>query len=380
MPILTRKIRNLPSTSSISDNDVLVAEDSNVTHKITFSTLINFICNHPLIKDKFVQKGEGSEGSTDYVTLNSDQKIDSKYLTFGKTAGTIYEGSNGATLETSLSSHKNDKTNPHAVTKAQVGLGNVDNTADSSKNVLSASKLTTARSINGTSFDGSKDITTSKWGTSRTITLQGDVSGSVTVDGSKDIAIDTTVTGMITTLPSGSTTQKGIVQLTDSISSTSTTTAATPNSVKTAYDLANSALPKSGGTMTGNLILNAAPTSNLQAATKKYVDDAKASSNSYTDTKITQLVDGAPETLDTLSELANAIQDNEDVVDLLNSAIGSKANQSELTSHEENDVIHITAEERERWNNNSGSGSGSGGSTIEIVPISEEEIDEIISG
>lgn len=42
------------------------------------------------------------------------------------------------------------------------------------------------------------------------------------------------------------------------------------NNVKT---IAEGALPKSGGTMTGNLILNAAPTSDLQAATKKYVDD-----------------------------------------------------------------------------------------------------------
>jgi hypothetical protein len=42
---------------------------------------------------------------------------------------------------------------------------------------------------------------------------------------------------------------------TDSVSSTSTTTIATPNSVKTAYDLANAAVPKSGGTMTGNLIV-----------------------------------------------------------------------------------------------------------------------------
>ena len=37
-------------------------------------------------------------------------------------------------------------------------------------------------------------------------------------------------------LPDASTTQKGIVQLTDSISSTSTTTAATPNSVKMVYE------------------------------------------------------------------------------------------------------------------------------------------------
>ena len=41
-----------------------------------------------------------------------------------------------------------------------------------------------------------------------------------------------------TTIRSGSTSETGIVQLTDSISSTSTTTAATPNSVKSAYDLA----------------------------------------------------------------------------------------------------------------------------------------------
>lgn len=35
----------------------------------------------------------------------------------------------------SLASHISDKTNPHGVTKAQVGLGNVDNTADSAKSV-----------------------------------------------------------------------------------------------------------------------------------------------------------------------------------------------------------------------------------------------------
>lgn len=59
----------------------------------------------------------------------------------------------------------------------------------------------------------------------------------------------------------GSTSQTGILQLTDSTSSTSTTTAATPNSVKTSYDLANAALPKSGGTMTGKLIGMASTTS-----------------------------------------------------------------------------------------------------------------------
>ena len=37
--------------------------------------------------------------------------------------------------------------------------------------------------------------------------------------------------------------------------------------------VASAALPKSGGTMTGALMLSGAPTQDLQAATKKYVDD-----------------------------------------------------------------------------------------------------------
>lgn len=46
-----------------------------------------------------------------------------------------------------------------ALSKSKVGLNNVDNTADSAKNVLSASKLTTARNINGVAFDGTNNIT-----------------------------------------------------------------------------------------------------------------------------------------------------------------------------------------------------------------------------
>lgn len=47
------------------------------------------------------------------------------------------------------------------------------------------------------------------------------------------------ITATKKTIRSGTTSQTGVVQLEDSVSSTSTTKAATPNSVKTAYDLAN---------------------------------------------------------------------------------------------------------------------------------------------
>lgn len=53
-----------------------------------------------------------------------------------------------------------------------------------------ATKLKTARKINGTNFDGSGDITTSKWGTARTIGLSGAVSGSASVDGSGNVTIN----------------------------------------------------------------------------------------------------------------------------------------------------------------------------------------------
>ena len=43
-------------------------------------------------------------------------------------------------LDDALSDHKNDKNNPHEVTKSQVGLGNVDNTSDLSKPVSTATQ------------------------------------------------------------------------------------------------------------------------------------------------------------------------------------------------------------------------------------------------
>lgn len=61
-------------------------------------------------------------------------------------------------LQNADTNHTSNFSNPHKVTKAQVGLGNVDDTADKDKNVLSASKLTNAVKLNGITFDGTKDI------------------------------------------------------------------------------------------------------------------------------------------------------------------------------------------------------------------------------
>ena len=47
----------------------------------------------------------------------------------------------------------------------------------------------------------------------------------------------------------------------------------------------------------------------------------------YTDTKIGELINGAPETLDTIKEVADAILENETIVEALNEAVGKKLNK-----------------------------------------------------
>jgi len=105
-----------------------------------------------------------------------------------------------------------------------------------------ASNVPTARAVTG-------DVTISNTGATAIaseVIVDADVSASAAITGSK--------------VQQGTTSVRGTLQLTDSTSSTSTTTAATPNAVKSAYDLAAAALPKSGGTMTGAITFAAGQT------------------------------------------------------------------------------------------------------------------------
>lgn len=56
----------------------------------------------------------------------------------GDVPGTAFDGARGKALETSVNSHISDTSNPHQVTKEQVGLGNVDNTSDLNKPISTA--------------------------------------------------------------------------------------------------------------------------------------------------------------------------------------------------------------------------------------------------
>ena len=90
------------------------------------------------------------------------------------------------------------KTGVVTLVKADVGLNNVDNTADSTKSVASAAVLTTARTINGTSFDGSANITVTA-ANPNALTIGTGLSGtSYTGSSAVTIAIDSTTVATLT--------------------------------------------------------------------------------------------------------------------------------------------------------------------------------------
>lgn len=150
------------------------------------------------------------------------------------------------TLTTNLNTHTSNKSNPHGVTKSQVGLGNVDNTSDVNKPISTATQ---------TALDKKANIASP------------------------------TLTGT----------------------------------------------PKAPTATSG--------TNTTQIATTAFVQ-----------TEIGNLINGAPETANTLKELSDLIEEHQDVTDALNAAIGTKANASDLTSHTGNTTIHITSTERTNWN------------------------------
>lgn len=88
----------------------------------------------------------------------------------------------------------------------------------------------------------------------------------------------------------------------------------------------------------------------VSTAQQSAIDTALSSAKSYTDIKISNLINGAPETMDTLKEVSDAISEHESVVEALNAAIGNKAENSVLQSHTSDSDIHVTLDDKTNWN------------------------------
>lgn len=70
----------------------------------------------------------------------------------------------------------------------------------------------------------------------------------------------------------------------------------------------------------------------------------------YTRQQIANLINGAPSSLDTLKEVADAISAHKTIMDALDAAIGKKASAAEFDSHVKDMTKHVTAAERTGWN------------------------------
>lgn len=136
-------------------------------------------------------------------SLTGNASTATKLVTARQINGTAFDGTTAITTNkwgTARSMNITDASGTNAG-----GVVNVDGSnnvtlklpstikASISGNVSSATKLNTARQINGTAFDGTRNITTAKWGTARTIQIidvaTAHTGGAVSVDGSSDIML-----------------------------------------------------------------------------------------------------------------------------------------------------------------------------------------------
>lgn len=232
---------------------------------------------------------------------------------------------NADIIDTNLSkalSHINDTNNPHDITIAKLGYGNIDNTSDMDKPVSTATQKALDEKAD-------KDHTHDNYAEEVSTVGTGNVITNVEINGNKLIQTK----GYI---PPASSTDVGGIAVGENLEVDEIGILSVPNS----------SLTKRGAVALTNELSD----NEELATTPKAVKSALATANQYTDDEITKLIGNVPETKDTLEELVALIDENKDAVELLNNAIGTKANVSDLTAHTSDTDIHITSGEREKWN------------------------------
>ncbi|EJW7756557.1 tail fiber protein [Escherichia coli] len=118
------------------------------------------------------------------------------------------------------------------------------------------------------------------------------------------------------TAQDASTTQKGLVQLSSETNSDSETMAATPKAVKSVKDLADTKAPIESPNLTGT------PTAPTAA---QGTNSTQIANTAFVKAAITALINGAPGTLDTLKEIAAAINNDPNFSTTINNALALKA-------------------------------------------------------
>lgn len=144
-------INNLIGTAinSLSKNSIGLGNVDNTSDKnkpvstatqTALDNKVDIVTGKSLVLNTEITKLAGLKTQTELDTSISDAK------------------KSGTDAQTTINNHIKDTSNPHNVTKDQVGLSNVDNTADINKEVKTATQLKTTRNIWGKAFNGSADI------------------------------------------------------------------------------------------------------------------------------------------------------------------------------------------------------------------------------
>ena len=181
--------------------------------------------------------------------------------------------------------------------------------------------------------------------TARTISISGDATGSVSFDGSSNVDIAVTLDSSFATdleVSAAQTAAESFATSADTaLYGTVTTDIATAKgeAISTASADATS---KANAAETAAKAYTDTRETAITSAYQSYADQAEADAKTYADAAVSALIDGAPELLDTLNELAAAIADDENFATTVVSDIATGV-QAAKDYSDSQDALQTTA-------------------------------------
>lgn len=328
--VITKAINDKVDTSEIGVANGIAELDS--TGKIPKSQLpsdIDDIVEGYLSDNKFYEESTyitqiASESGKVYIDIPTSKQyrfngdsFEVVGLDLGESSTTAYRGDRGKLAY----DHANVVDgNPHNVTKSDVGLSEVENkSSETIRSEITKENVTDALGYTPSKQDTVYEHPTSGVtpGTYRSVTV--DTNGHVTDGTNPTVAVTEGGTG-----------------------------ATDPATARTNLEITPENIGADPEGSADEALSEAKTYADTQDATT--LSSAKSYTETHVAEKIADLINGAPETLDTLKEISDAMAEHEEVTEALNTAIGTKANASDLTSHTGDTTVHITATERTNWN------------------------------